>query len=359
MWFGSEQNPKGPSWSKARPVIKKLSGTRIALEAPPLMPNVYMPFAFEDEPEIFDTDSPDTFEAIDYCSPKPPESERSDRRITIWSSGWNFTGRPLLDGASVGDLQVELVLEEIDALPINCSLFRRDDLIRYAKGYFSEGWLGSFHHGFGEPRERNLYDLSPPHWPNYLAPLNNQWLELNSRDWLYFEVQPIREGADDFYWLCPIGHRRCLRASFSISRHLSNAGNSYRAQRSPINNYRELMEKIMSTITVELSETAQQEQLSIENPENEYPLFHCTAAQVEQAKHVMYMRSDICYHDKSKPEDADHRAPKEDVAAFIDHRIQPRPLPGCLAIGPAYEAADTTASSHTIQQPDLKLAENK
>ncbi|WP_226704733.1 hypothetical protein [Microbulbifer elongatus] len=358
MWFGSEQNPKGPNWHKARPVIKNLSGTRIALHAPPLQSNAYMPFAFDDEPDSFDLDSPDTLEAIDYRSPKPSGSERSDRRTTIWSSGWNFTGRPLLDGASIGDLQVELVLEEIDELPINCSLFRREDLIRYAKGYFSEGWLGNFHHGFGEPHERNVYDLSPPRWSNYLAPLNNQWLVLNGQDWLYFEVQPLRESTDDFYWLCPIGHRRCLRATYSVSRHLSNAGNSYRRERSPIENYRDLMEKIMSTIIVELSETARQQQRSVENPEAQYPLFHCTAAQVEEAKHVMYMRSDICYRDKLKPEDADHRAPKEEVAAFIDQRIQPRPLPGCLAIGPAFEQADPTPSSHK-DRANLKLAQNK
>ncbi|WP_066959300.1 hypothetical protein [Microbulbifer sp. Q7] len=359
MWFGNEQNPKGPSWHKARPVIKELSDTRVALQAPPLQPNVYMPFAFDDEPDCFDLDSPDTLETIDYRSPKPSGSERSDRRITIWSSGWNFTGRPLLDGHSIGDLQVELVLEEIDELPINCSLFRREDLTRYAKGYFSEGWLGSFHHGFGEPDERNIYDLSPPRWPNYLAPLNNQWLGLNGQNWLYFEAQPLREGSDDFYWLCPIGHRRCLRATFSVARHLSNAGNSYRIQRSPIDNYRDLMEKIMSTITVELSEQSRQEQLSIENPENHYPLFHCTAAQVEQAKHILYMRSDICYRDKSKPQDADHRAPKEDVAAFIEQRIQPRPLPGCLAIGPAFSKTDTVAPK-TSPPAEIKLqTENK
>lgn len=339
MWFGNEQNPRGPSWRAARPVIKHLSGTRVSLQAPPLRPNAYMSFAIGREPDVFDLEAPDTLEPIvydrHYPSPKPAGSERADRRLTIWSSGWNFTGRPLLDGASIGDLEVQMVVEEIDDLPVNCSLFRRDDLLRYAKGYFSEGWLGSFHEGYGE--DRDPFDLTEYHWPCYLAPLNTQWLERNGSSWLYFESQPLRDGTDEFYWLCPVGHRRCLRVTFDVSRSLYNAGNPYREQRSPISNYLQLMENIMSTIVVELSESAEREQASIHNTEDHFPLFHCTETQVNEAKHTLYMWSGAGYWDKSQPKQGgDHRAPKEDVATFIDQRIKPRPLPGCLAIGPAF-----------------------
>lgn len=339
MWFGNEQSPKGPSWRKVRPVIKEISGTRVSLLAPPLLPNECMSFAIGREPDVFDLDAPDILEVIEYerhgSSPKPAGSERADRRVTIWSSGWNFTGRPLLDGASIGDLEVQMVVEEVDELPVNCSLFRRDDLLHYARGYFSEGWLGSYHEGYGE--DRDPFDITEYHWPCYLAPLNTQWLELNGSNWFYFEAQPLRTGSNEFYWLYPIGHRRCLRVTFDVSRNLYNAGNPYREQRSPITNYLRLMENIMSTIVVELSESAKQEQASIQNSEGYYPLLHCTETQVVEAKHTLYMWSGKGYWDKSQPkEGGDHRAPKQDVAAFLDERIQPRPLPGCLVIGPAY-----------------------
>ncbi|MFV8781051.1 hypothetical protein ACNKU7_01395 [Microbulbifer sp. SA54] len=300
-----------------------------------------MPFACDNEPNAFDLNAPGTFEAIDNTkAPFPPGSEYADRRIKIWTCGWNFTGRPLLDRGSLGNLEVELVVEEIDELPINCSLFRRDDMLRYAKGLFSEDWLASCHLGYKE--ERDPFDLTKYRWRDHLAPLNNQWLARNGSHWLYFEAQSLHIRSDEFYWLCPIGHRRCLRATFSVSRWLSNTSNAYRKQRSPITNYRELMEKIMSTITVQLSEAARQEQASIANPEGHYPLFQCTKTEVEQAKHILYMWSDKGYRDKSKPKDADHRAPKEEVAAFVEERIQPRPLPGCLAIGPAHLPGDNT-----------------
>lgn len=357
MWFGSEKNPKGPSWHKARPVVKELSGTRVSLQAPPLLPNAYMSFALGQEPDVFDLDATDTFELIEYDrhnrSLKPAGSERADCRVTIWSSGWNFTGRPLLDGASIGDLEVQLVVEEVDELPVNSSLFRREDLLRYARGYFSEGWLGSYHEGYGE--NRDPFDLTEYLWPCYLAPLNTQWLELNGSNWFYFEAQPLRMGSDEFCWLCPIGHRRCLRATFDVSRSLYNAGNPYRKQRSPITNYLQLMENIMSTIVVELSESAKREQASIHDPEDGFPLFHCTETQVNEAKHTLYMWSGAEYRDKSQPkEGGDHRAPKEDVAAFIDQRIKPRPLPGCLAIGSACIEEEGSEREEALPQITVK-----
>ncbi|QIL88436.1 hypothetical protein GNX18_00610 [Microbulbifer sp. SH-1] len=337
MWLGNEQNPKGPSWRRARSVRKNVSGTQIRLQAPPVRPNksTLRAWYLETEPDHFDLASTDTLEPIDYQSVKPAGSERADRRVTIWSSGWSFSGRPLLDGGSLGELRVNLVVEEVGDLPVNCSLFRREDLLRYARGYFSEGWLGSYHEGYGE--EQDTFDITEYHWPCFLAPLNAQWLERNDQYWLYFEAQPLRIGPDEFYWLYPIGHRRCLRVSFAVSRWLSNAGNPYRKQRSPLTNYLRLMENIMSTIVVELSESAAREKASIHNSGDHFPLFHCSEAQVNDAKHTLYMWSGAEYRDKSQPkEGGDHRAPKEDVAAFIDERIKPRPLPGCLAIGPAF-----------------------
>ncbi|MCX2806737.1 hypothetical protein, partial [Microbulbifer thermotolerans] len=89
-------------------------------------------------------------------------------------------------------------------------------------------YLGSYHRGHSEGYDpHDLTDflgLNREQWPDYLGPINSQWLERNGSEWLYFEVQPLWGGSDKFYWLSPIGHQRCLLALFMVKRRIHNAG---------------------------------------------------------------------------------------------------------------------------------------
>ncbi|MFD1215243.1 hypothetical protein [Microbulbifer celer] len=296
----------------------------------------------ENQADSFDLNSPEIW--LPHEQESRDGTKRISHEVEIWTCGWNFTGRPLLDGESVGNLVMQFELVEVRDLPVNSSLFQRGELARFAQSYCTDGHLGSYHKGRAE--DRNPFDLTQYRWPDNLLPINSQWLDRNGSEWLYFEMQPLHHDVDRFYWLLPIGHQRCLRVRFMAERCIPNAGNPYREQRSPLDNYRHLMENIMDSMTVELAEAASIEKSNIHNADGDYPLPHCTEQLVKEAKHTLYMWSGAGYTDQSQPKQGgDHRAPKEDVAAFIDQRIQPQPLPGCLAIGPAF-AADTEAESH-------------
>ena len=351
MLFGSEQNPKGPGWRRLRKVEKDLSGTRVNFMAPPLRQPIPCGFEAESQPNSFDLNDPSIYSLFgDF------DSEKQIYDALIWRSGWNYTGRPILDGETLGHLIMALCVQELRDLPVNHSLFQRSEMIELAKRLHDVTDLGQHHDGHSE--DRDPFDLTRYRWPNHLSPINCQWLDRNGREWLYFETQPLWDGPTKFYWLTPISHQRYIMAHFHVNRWLYNAGNPFREQRSPIDNYRELMENIMNTMVVDLSPTSKNEQQMLHTLAQDFPFYHCSEQLVDQAKHTLYMWSAKGYRNKSKPKDADHRAPKEEVAAFIDQRIQPRPLPGCLAIGPAFEQADLAPSSHE-GRPNLKLAENK
>ncbi|TLM76958.1 hypothetical protein ACONUD_09450 [Microbulbifer harenosus] len=332
MFFANEKSPKGPSWCKARRIEKDLSGTKISFVAPPFRPPIYGEGRMEHQADSFDLDNPEVWTT---CEREGRDgTKRISHEVDIWTSGWNFTGRPLLDGESVGDLRMQLELLETRDLPVNNSLFQRHELARLAQDYCANDELGTYHKGHAE--DRNPFDLTRYQWPDFLSPINSQWLDRNGGEWLYFEAQPLCQHSDRFCWLHPIDHQRCLRVHFLATRNLRNSGNPYREQRSPLDNYRQLMEKIMDSMTVELSEAASIEKSNIHNTDGDYPLPHCTEQLVDEARHTLYMWSAKGYREKGKDPKGDHRAPKEDVAAFIDERIKPRPLPGCLAIGPAF-----------------------
>ncbi|WP_299591399.1 hypothetical protein [uncultured Microbulbifer sp.] len=342
MIFGNEISPKGPAWHRLQSVDKNISGTRIRFSTPMMR----LPLRGRSELE----EQPDTFDLGDTAIYKPYENSEEENCIQdarIWLSGWNFTGRPILDGETLGDLVLRLSVLHVKDLAINQSLFTRSTLAELVARLHDRTDIGRYHKGHAE--DRNPFDLTQHQWPNYLSPINSQWLDRNGSEWLYFETQPLWSGAQDFFWLTPIGHQYCVMGHFMVTQWLSNAGNPYRqAQRSPTSNYRELMESIMDTVTINLSEVAKSERQNATKPNDEHPLPKLSGHLVRDAKHTMYMWSGKGYTDKSQPKQGgDHRAPKEDVAAFIDQRIQPRPLPGCLAIGPASVEVNADSENRT------------
>ncbi|MFD1215238.1 P-loop NTPase family protein [Microbulbifer celer] len=309
----------------------------------------------ENQADSFDLDSSEIW--LPHEQESRDGAKRISHEVEIWTSGWNFTGRPLLDGESLGRLLMQIDLVEARDQPVNSSLLQRRELARLAQDYCTDDYLGSYHKGHAE--DRNPFDLTQYRWPDYLGPINSQWLDRNGGEWLYFEAQPLHQHGDSFYWLHSIGHQRCLRVRFLVERSIPNAGNPYREQRSPLDNYRQLMENIMDSMTVELSEAASIEKSNIHNADGDYPLPHCTEQLVKEAKHTLYMWSGAGYTDRTQPKQGgDHRAPKEDVAAFIYQRVQPRPLPGCLAIGQAFLSDNESGPTPSPQADAPKLSQN-
>ncbi|WP_295803258.1 hypothetical protein [uncultured Microbulbifer sp.] len=344
MLFGNEKHPKGPSWRRLYNVDKYLSGTHVQLKTPPIRPPIPDGIDPDSVPDEFDLSDPQIYELF---GGQDKNKKQDLYRALIWRNGWNFTGRPILDGETIGNLVATASVLDVRDMPVNRSLFQRSEMVELVRGIHTSSDLGQYHEGHAE--DRNPFDLTSYRWPNSLSPLNTQWLERNNGcEWIYFEAQPLCNRPAEFYWLTPIGHQYCLMVHFYVNRWLRNAGNPFREQRSPIDNYRDLMEKIMETVVVELSESASLEKASIANPEGHYPFVNCTDTLVKEAKHTLYMWSGKGYTDENQPrQGGDHRAPKEDVAAFIDQRIQPHPLPGCLAIGPAYVEIEKTPNCNS------------
>lgn len=329
MFFGNEKNPKGPDWKRLRTVHKSVSGTQVQLSAPVLRLPLRGRSELEEQPDAFDLSDP----AI-YRPYEKSESEGGIQDALIWLSGWNFTGRPFLDGETLGDLVLRLSVLNVKDLPVNQSLFTHSTMVGLVERLHNTTDIGRYHAGHNE--DRNPFDLTKYCWPNYLSPINSQWLSRNGTEWLYFETQPLWSGPHDFFWLSPIGHNQCLLGHFMVNQWLQNAGNPYRqAQRSPTTNYRELMERVMDTMVVRLSDVAEAERSSVRDQVGGYPLPGVSTDFVMQAKHTLYMWSGLEFADNSKPSVADQRAPKAEVARFIDQRIRPRPLSECLAIGSA------------------------
>ena len=350
MLFGSEKNPKGPSWSNLRDIEKCISGTQIQFSTPPLRLPLQGRTDLEMQPDRFDLDDTAIYKT---CDRSGTDTGLLDARI--WLSGWNFTGRPFLDSDSVGDLVFRLSVLKLEDLPVNQSLFNHSALNDLVRRFHVCTEIGGDHKGHAE--DRSPFDLTQYRWPNYLSPINSQWLNRNGNEWLYFESQPLWNGAQEFYWLSPIGHQYCVMGHYMVTHWLRNAGNSYRqVERSSTDAYRQLMLRIMDTMSIELSSDAEAERKSVYNPSEPFYLPSCSERLVEQAKHTLYMWSGKGYTDKSQPKQGgDHRAPKEDVAAFIDQRIKPRPLPGCLAIGPAF-VADAEADN---RKPEITTLSDK
>ncbi|MCX2806732.1 hypothetical protein, partial [Microbulbifer thermotolerans] len=103
----------------------------------------------EEQADSFDLDSPDIYIPYAPWDPDNPEKDIPGDPKTysakIWLSGWNFTGRPILDGDSIGDLVLKLDVLEARNLPVNASLFRREDLKDLAQSFLiNPSYLGSY-----------------------------------------------------------------------------------------------------------------------------------------------------------------------------------------------------------------------
>ncbi|SHF92383.1 hypothetical protein SAMN04487965_2964 [Microbulbifer donghaiensis] len=223
-------------------------------------------------------------------------------------------------------------INRVKDLSINESLFDNRVLSREAYLQLLSSKLHDFHEGHSD----DPLDLTPYRWPSYLGPINCQWLAHNGNDWLYFESQPLVSGGEIVSWQTAIDDRHYLSCRFVITRSARNAGNPYRIEhRVSKKNFLCLMHQIMNSLNLELSPeaAARRAQIQAQPGASDKPLLGCTPEQIKEAKHVLYMWSGRGYQEEGKNREDDHRANPEDVVAFIDERIKPRPLPNSYPPG--------------------------
>ncbi|MCX2778210.1 hypothetical protein [Microbulbifer thermotolerans] len=330
--FGTEKNPKPPSFSKARVIEKDFSGNKLKFLAPPHRDPFSKIKSWEKEPNYFDIFNPEIFHSLKVRR-KTGKQKNFDFRKTLiaYSSIWEFRGIPILQGYC-GDLILIIDINTVEDLPVNESLFDNRILAKEAYREFELVKLQDLHRGQSD----DPLDLTAYHWPSYIGPINSQWLSLAGHDWLYFEDQPLLRNEQTINWIIAIDDKRYLSFRFSFTRSASNAGNPYRIeQRVPRDNFLALMHKIMDSLTLGLNPkaAARRAQVQAQPGASDKPILTCTPEQVEEAKHVLYMWSGRGYEEPGKSRDDDHRANPEDVAAFIEERIKPRPLPNSYPPG--------------------------
>ncbi|WP_444932108.1 hypothetical protein ACJJIF_10175 [Microbulbifer sp. SSSA002] len=326
--------PWAPSFRRSRKLEREVSGCKLYFEAPPYSD----PFSdiqdWEAEPDSFDMFSPDGYQSIKYRG-FHNVNERIDfpsiQFLRIFSSRWAFKGFPIVQGYG-GYVGLGVTINAIRDLPINESVFHDKTFVREVYRKYDLTNLQDFNEG----SKNDPFDLTQYRWPNYFGPLNCQWLELSGVDWLYFESQPLVSGMDRISLHTAITDKHILGCHFSLDRAGLNAGNAFRQnQRTPWDNYINFIQRIMDSIRLELSPELSIRRTEIQSQPgaNSKPIFGCTPQQVKEAKHVMQMWSDRGYRDSRKSKNESHRATPEEVSAFIDKRIQPRPLHNSYPLG--------------------------
>ncbi|WP_444944966.1 hypothetical protein ACJJIK_10130 [Microbulbifer sp. ZKSA006] len=326
--------PRPPSFRRSRKLEKTLSGCKLYFEAPPYSDLFSSIQDWETEPDSFDIFSPFGYQPIKYRDFHDVDEIidfPSIQSLGVFSSRWAFKGIPIVQGYG-GYVGLGITVDVIEDLPINESLFHNVTFLKESCRINDLANLQDFNEGL----KGNPFDLTQYRWPNYLGPLNCQWIEQGGADWIYLENQPLVNGREDVILQVAIGDKHILSCNFFLMRSGANAGNAYRKnQRTPWDNYINFIQRIMDSLRLELSP-----ELSIRRAEvqsqpgaNSKPIFGCTPQQVEEAKHVMQMWSGRGYKDSRRDKNESHRATPEEVSAFIDKRIQPRPLHNSYPLG--------------------------
>jgi len=329
MLFGTRRNPKAPSYRHAKRIKKDLSGTLVSFVAP----DSYSPFAIRqagDEGDILDLASIDCFKQ-ELAADK---TEIPGVRVaTIYTGSWAFRGLPLLHGYC-GSVKCHFEVKRVDDLPINESLFDNSVLAQEVYKSLELTVINDLH----EASSSDPFDMTSYQWPSYLTPINCQWLPRGDSEWVYFEDQSLASGPSAITWSTAISERHYLICNYYIKRSALNGGNPYRIEQCVSrDNFLAFVHKIMDSFKIELSPSAkaEQERVRIQIPQQSRPVLSCSAEQVALAKRVLHHYSGFDYNEKGKDPSKVQRADPKDVAAFLEERIKPRPLPGSYANGPA------------------------
>lgn len=322
MIFGSRRNPKAPSFRRGKYIEKDLSGTMISFFAPAS----YSPFAVKQaggEASTFDLFSADNFKVGSAADGSEIQGVRS---VPVYTGSWAFSGMPFIHGCC-GLVNSYFEVKRIDNLAVNESLFDNDTLASEVYKHLELTVVNDF----DEPVLDDPFDLTQHSWPNFLAPINWQWLNREGIEWLYFENQSLADGPSSITWAAAISDRHYLACYFFVKRFAPNAGNPFRIeQRVSSDNFLAFMHKIMGSFKIELASSAkaERERVNARIPVQSRPVVSCTAEQITLAKQVLQHYSGHGYRGDIKDPKNGHRADPVEISDFIDERVKPKPLPG-------------------------------
>ena len=324
MIFGSERHPKGPKWSKATHIVKDLTTATLEFKAPlPTPPFTDRTWAEEG----------DHFSTLDFNNVDPKDLEEDEHKtsVIIYSNSWEYRGIPVLQGYC-GNIRFFVRINKVKNLPVNTNLFAPESLANAVLAEHEVTFLSKTHEAlFDDP-----YDITELKWPNYLSPINSQWLTKDKIQWLYCEGQPLVNGKNIVTYYIAISNDTYLSFRFLITRSAMNAGNPYRMeQRIPLTNFLTLVHNIMDSVKIRFSTNDNEEELNQKNAAHnaDMPVVEASPEYIELAKHVLYMWSDREYTDTKDPKKKDHRAAKEEISNFIDSKVKFRPLQNSLPRG--------------------------
>ena len=322
MLIGTQRNPVGPSFRRAKRIEKELSGTRISFVAPGSKP----PF-----PDLQWGQEMESLDLFDQERFKPVKgADKNELQGLSWavvySGSWEFRGLPIVHGYC-GHVNCVIDVHLSNKLPVNESLFDPKVLAREVYNELEKVKLDELHDGHSD----DSFDLTAYRWPSYLAPINNQWVSRGGAEWIYFEIQPLVSDGESFVWSTAISDKHYLVCYFHMVRSAGNAGNPYRIEeRVARDNFLVFMHQIMDSFKLDLSAEAKAEQAAVvlKGSGQLKPVYSFSAELLEQAKHVLYMHSGTGYKDSGRNLDERHRADPKDVAAFLERRIKQRQIEG-------------------------------
>lgn len=316
MIFGSEKNPKGPDWSKSKTIIKDLISLKLEFKAPPPSP------PFTDRAWAKEDDQISLTE-FGKCAKNPPSEVNYKISEVIYSNCWKYSGLPILN-KYCGDTRFFVKLNKIKRMPINSTLLSPKELAKAILQDHETSFYGKTHEAvFDDP-----YDLTEMEWPDYLSPINCQWIAKDNLHWLYFESQPLVDDQFAISFNLAIADDSYLSFQFLITRSAMNAGNAYRIeQRIPLDNFLSLIQNIMSSVKIDFISPPKSIQASDQRSGSEMPVVEASPEYIELAKHVLYMWSAREYTDTKNPKKEDHRATPEEISDFINSKVEHRPMP--------------------------------
>ncbi|WP_320818867.1 hypothetical protein [Thalassolituus sp.] len=324
----SRKNPKGPSMSQARHIKKDLGIARLAFMAPAPSPRFDQLTILEGQP-----DSVDALDTSIYTRQLGTNNRYYPnymQKFRAYNNEWKFNGFPIIEGAC-GDISLVIDVIRIDDCPVNESFFNKSNFamacladIKYSRADIHT-----------EPPKNDIFNLTPQKWPDYLGPINSQWIKKSNTDWLYYEFQPLVSSSLKIIWATPLTDQHFILFSFSISRSCPNNNNAYREEEPvPRKNFLDYIHKFMDTVEIELQPEFEQKLEQQKKLENEAkPVIEATPEHIALAKTVMHEWSDCQYKDPSKDKEEDHRAPFKDVSDRIDWIVTPKPIPGSYPRG--------------------------
>lgn len=327
MFIGTRRNPKAPSFRSSSRLEKNLSGTLVSFVVPASRP-AYSDSEWGSGANVLDLYDSEGFEPVEAAD---KSSILGLSRAKLYTDSWTLNGLPILDG-HCGSLNCLFEVRKVDDQPVNESLFDNEVFVREVYRYLELADINDLHEAIAD----DPFDVTLYKWPNYLTPLNCQWLSRGKIDWFYYEDQPLANGVTTITWCTAISDKHYFSGRFFIKRSAPNAGNPYRIEQVvSADNFLAFMHKIMDSFTIELSPSAKLEQARAASKTDPQPrpTLACTLEQIEEAKRVLHHYSGFGYTEKGGDRNVVCRADLKEIADFIDERVKPKPLPGSYSDG--------------------------